>query len=99
MWAERSDRPAKKPSCYLARWNEGKNFDPVILRFSEPAKPLGNSFQATVAASSAFAHIIESSTDLSTWNPVLTNASTPFPFIDSNAPPTSQRFYRARSAP
>jgi hypothetical protein len=86
-----------KPSYYLARWNEQKNFEPAILRFTNPGKSSGGSFQATITASNALSYIIESSTNLSTWNPVLTNTSTPFLFIDSNAPPAARRFYRANS--
>ena len=88
-----------KSSYYLARWNEGVNFEPVILRFASPVKPSGGFFQAAFTASTTSPYIIESSTNLSAWIPVLTNAAINFNLIDSNAPPAPRRFYRARSAP
>ena len=87
----------EKPSYYLARWNEGLNFEPVVLRFIDPARAAGNPFRAFVSASSASPYVIESSTDLSTWTPVLTNATTNFLLLDSNAPAGPRRFYRAHT--
>ncbi|HEY0549796.1 MAG TPA: hypothetical protein VGF13_09350, partial [Verrucomicrobiae bacterium] len=76
---------------------EGINFDPLILRFVSPTKTGGNPFQATVTASSATPYIIERSTDFTNWTSVLTNATTNFMLVDSNAPAALRRFYRAHT--
>jgi hypothetical protein len=88
-----------KPSYYMARWNETLNFDVSSLQFGRPAGGPTGPFQTTLTAIGVPTYVIDISTNLPLWTPLLTNSITPYDFLDSSAPPGPRRFYRARSQP
>ena len=51
----------------------------------------------TVTGTSGFKYVVQASSDLVNWVPVLTNTS-PFTFVDTNASQFNQRFYRTVNA-
>jgi hypothetical protein len=88
-----------KDSFYMARWNETLNFNVSSLRFSGTTGNPSGPFQTTLTAIGVPAFVIEVSTNLPLWRPLLTNSLTPYDLMDSTAPATPRRFYRARSQP
>jgi hypothetical protein len=86
-----------KPSYYLARWNEQTDFDtiPTIQLGKLHASTIGP-FKMTITATGVPRYVIESTTDFSTWTPLLTNVTSPYEFWDFTAPGHPYRFYRAR---
>jgi hypothetical protein len=89
-----------KPSMFIARWNDQLNFyPPPHVQLTRPAW-LGNSqFRSRVAGTSGESYIIQGSTNLSSWTPLLTNSATLYDFIDINALNFPFRFYRAVLGP
>jgi len=55
-------------------------------------------FQFRVTASSGVTYVVETSTDLTAWQPVVTNGTSPLNVLDANVSGNSQRFYRVRQA-
>lgn len=53
-----------------------------------------NGFSFTVNGSAGYTYVVQMSSNLLNWIPVLTNAA-PFTFVDTNARAHSQRFYRS----
>ena len=89
-----------KPSYYLARWNEGVDFDiERAIHLGKFTKGTIGPFKMTVTASGVPSYIIEGTTDFSSWTPLLTNTASPYEFWDFTAPAHPHRFYRARQGP
>lgn len=89
-----------KPSYYLARWNEGADFDiERAIRLSKFMKGTIGPFKMLVTATAVPSYIIEGTTDFSAWTPLLTNTTSPYEFWDFTAPSHPYRFYRARQGP
>jgi hypothetical protein len=93
------DTVGGRDSRFVARWNEGLNFDGAALRLSQPAGGQNAPFSFALSAIGVPVYVIEGSTNLTVWSPLLTNSVTPYDFVDSNAPAFLRRFYRARSLP
>jgi len=88
-----------KPCYYLGRWNETLNFNlPPIQLAGKMENPAG-SFQFTITTVGVPAYVVERSTNLTLWSPLLTNSVTPYQVIDLPAPGTPRGFYRAHSLP
>ena len=87
-----------KPSYYLARWNETRNFD--VLPTIELSKLLGAGgiFKFRIETTGVSEYIIESTTNFSTWIPVDTNTASFYEFWDMNAGSSHYRIYRGRSS-
>jgi hypothetical protein len=89
-----------KPSMFIARWNDQLNFYPP------PHPQLINTIVLTnrqcrfrQIGTSGESYIIQGSTNLSAWTPLLTNSATYFDYTDTNAPSFPSRFYRTVLGP
>ncbi len=58
----------------------------------------GTNVQFTVGGTPGYSAVVEASTNLTTWQPLVTN-TVPFTFSEPSNPETWQRFYRARLLP
>jgi Domain of unknown function (DUF5122) beta-propeller len=85
-----------KPSMFIARWNDQLNFYPAPhLQLTRPAWLGNGQFRLRVAGTSGESYIIQGSTNLSAWTPLLTNSATLYDFTDAGAFSFPCRFYRA----
>jgi len=85
-----------KPSMFIARWNDQLDFypppEPLLMR----ERMLTNGqFQFRLTGTSGQSYILQGSTNLSTWIPLLTNTATFYDFTDSTAANYPSRCYRA----
>jgi len=88
-----------KVSSEIAHWNGQTVFaPPAVLRLAQAAVLSGGQFQFRVTASSGVTYVVETSADLTTWQPVVTNGTSPLNVFDTNVSGNVQRFYRARQA-
>jgi hypothetical protein len=94
------DYAGGKPSYYLARWNETRDFDFIpTLQLLNPQRRPGGLLYFTITASGIPAYVIEATTGFSGWTPLQTNSASPFEYWDLGAPGHPHRFYRVRSWP
>jgi hypothetical protein len=88
-----------KVSSDIARWNGQLTFaPPAVMCLSGPCLAPGGQFQLRVTAGSDVNYVIESSADLATWLPLITNSASPFIWLDSDVSNHAYRFYRARQS-
>ncbi len=81
-----------KPSYYLGHWNDQVNFNtPQLIN---PKWLSSGQFQTRLFGVSGATNIIQASTNLIVWTPVLTNSVGIYDFVDSNSPAYLARFYR-----
>jgi hypothetical protein len=89
-----------KPAMFIARWNDQLNFypppHPALTRQTQLTNGL---FQFRLTGTSGESYILQGSTNLSTWTPLLTNATTLYDFTDTAATNYNNRFYRAVLVP
>ncbi|PYJ98922.1 MAG: hypothetical protein DME23_10800 [Verrucomicrobia bacterium] len=89
-----------KPSMFIARWNDRLNFYPPPHPLLTREAWLSNGlFRFRFTGTSGESYILQGSTDLSTWTPLLTNSITLYDFTDALATNYDYRFYRAVLAP
>jgi len=81
----------------IARWNEQVNFN--IPQLLNPAWPANGPFRVRLSGISGLTNIIQASTNLVTWTPVLTNTTGIYDFTDANSTSYHIRFYRALLGP
>jgi hypothetical protein len=81
----------------IARWNEQINFH--IPRLLNPAWPANGPFRVRLSGIGGLTNIIQASTNLATWTPVLTNTTGIYDFTDPNSASYRYRFYRAVLGP
>ena len=88
-----------KVSSGIARWNGQITFTPpTTISLGQPCLAPGGQFQFRVTASSDVNYVIEGSTNLATWQSLITNSASPFIWSDSGATNGNYRFYRAQQA-
>jgi hypothetical protein len=87
-----------KPSYFLGRWNEARNFDLLPIRLTNPHWATG-AFKFSINAGGLASYVVEGSTNLTAWTPLLTNSLLPYDFYDSNAPGRPRQSYRVHSWP
>jgi trimeric autotransporter adhesin len=86
-------------SGYIARWNDQIDFTPpATLRLLYPQMLPGNLFKFRATATERAAYVVESSADLVTWTPLLTN-SLSVSDITNSAASADFRTYRMRQVP
>ncbi len=86
-----------KSSYFIARWNDQVNFDaPQLIN---PAWLTNHQFQARLFGISGMTNIIQASTNLTSWTPILTNSAGIYDFTDPSTPGYPRRFYRAVLGP
>jgi hypothetical protein len=86
-----------KVSSGIARWNGQTNFaPPTAMCLGGLTRSADGCFQFRVTASSGATYVVEASTNLTSWLPMVTNDASPFKFSDSGATNGNHRFYRAR---
>ncbi len=66
---------------------------PAAASLLSPASSIGG-FSFSVNGPSGYTYVIQASTNMVNWVPVVTNTA-PFEFVDSNADLFNQRFYRS----
>jgi hypothetical protein len=81
----------------IARWNEQVNFN--IPQLLNSAWPDNGPFRVRLSGISGLTNIIQASTNLVTWTPVLTNTTGIYDFTDPNSTSYRIRFYRALLGP
>ncbi len=85
-----------KPSYFLARWNDQKNFDAPQI---SPLSMVNGWFQMRLAGVAGLTNIIQATTNFSDWTPVLTNSAGIYDFSDPASGGYPRRFYRAILGP
>lgn len=86
-----------KSSYFVGHWNDQLNFD--VPRLINPAWLTNRQFQARLFGISGMTNIVEASTNLTSWTPILTNADGIYDFNDPSSPGYLSRFYRAVLGP
>ena len=81
----------------IARWNEQVNFN--IPQLLNPAWPANGPFRVRLSGISGLTNIIQASTNLAAWTPVLTNTAGIYDFTDPDSTSYRCRFYRALLGP
>jgi hypothetical protein len=89
-----------KPAMFFSRWNDQLNFypppNPELIRGLWLAN---RQFQFRLTGTSGESYILQGSTDLMTWTPLMTNSTTLYDYVDTNAAKFPNRFYRAVLGP
>lgn len=85
-----------KPAYYIAQWNETRDFDTVPYVHLRKPGMLPDRFRFSTFAVGVPVYVVEMSTNLTHWSPILTNSQMSIPVDDFTAPGKPQRFYRAR---
>jgi hypothetical protein len=82
-----------KTSACIGRWNDQINFDrPQLIN---PARLTNGQFRVRLVGISGITNLIQASTNLSSWTPVLTNSTGIYDFTDAASTNFVRRFYRA----
>jgi trimeric autotransporter adhesin len=84
-------------SINIAHWNSELNFD--VPQLVNPAWLGQGQFQTRLFGVAGLTNIIQASTNLLSWTPVLTNSAGVYEFTDTNAINYPSRFYRALLGP
>jgi len=86
-------------SSGIARWNDTIDFTPPFtLNFSKTQLLPGN-FKSRINASERTTYVLESSDDLQTWTPLMTNSAMQLDFTNAVSLPVNRRVFRARGIP
>jgi trimeric autotransporter adhesin len=89
-----------KPSSFIGRWNDQSNFYPTPHPMLTRETRLTNGqFQFRLAGTSGESYILQGSTNLSAWIPLLTNSATLYDYTDPSSTSFRTRFYRAVLGP
>ncbi len=83
-----------KPSMFIARWNDQLNFYPTPVPRLTSSVYTNGQFKFRFAGTSGERYIIQGSTNLSSWTPLLTNSAPLFDYVDTNAVINRARMYR-----
>jgi hypothetical protein len=84
-----------KPSMFIARWNSQLNFyPPPNLSLTRSRWVTNGQFQFRVSGTSGQTYVLQGSTNLSNWTPLMTNTVPLYDFTDTNAASLPRRFYR-----
>jgi len=87
-------------SSGIARWNETIDFTPPFtMNFSRARLLPGNQFKSRLNCTERTTYVIESSDDLQTWTPLLTNSAMQLDFTNAVSPSVNRRVLRARGIP
>ena len=93
-------RIGQKPAFRICRWNDQTTFlPPTAMQLANPILLPDGRFQFRVGASGGASYVLEATTNLSAWTPLLTNSIGAFDFADPSASGFPQQFYRARQIP
>jgi hypothetical protein len=89
-----------KPAEFFSRWNDQMNFyPPPHPQLARDMWLANNQFQFRLTGTSGESYILQGSTNLISWTPLLTNSTTLFDYIDTNSSKFPRRFYRAVLGP
>ena len=90
----------QKPAYRLCRWNDQTTFlPPATMQSASPAIRSDRQFHMRVAVSGGASYVVEASTNLTNWIPLLTNSAGAIDFVDIAATNQPTRFYRTRQIP
>jgi len=86
-------------SGYIAHWNDQVDFTPPsVMRLLNVQMASGSAFKFRATATERANYVIEYSSNLITWNPVITNGAAQLD-VTNSAPGGDARFYRMRQIP
>ncbi|MFZ0827655.1 MAG: hypothetical protein WAO02_09560 [Verrucomicrobiia bacterium] len=98
LYAGGNFRSAGNKSSYdIGRWNDQVNFN--IPQIINPAWLGNGQFRMELYGIPGLTNIIQATTNLSSWVPVLTNSAGIYDFTDTSATNYLHRFYRATLGP
>jgi hypothetical protein len=90
----------QKPAYRLCHWNDQTTFlPPTTMQAASPVIRPDNQFQMRVTVSGGAGYVVEATTNLTDWTPVLTNNAGAIDFVDASATNLPARFYRTRQIP
>jgi trimeric autotransporter adhesin len=93
-------RIGQKPAFRICRWNDQTTFlPPTALQLANPVMLPDGRFQVRVGASGGASYVLETTTNLTDWRPLLTNSVGASDFVDSSALNLPAQFYRTRQVP
>jgi hypothetical protein len=93
-------RIGQKPAFRICRWNDQTTFlPPTALQLANPLMLPDGRFQVRVGASGGASYVLEMTTNLTDWRPLLTNSVGASDFVDSSALNLPAQFYRTRQVP
>jgi trimeric autotransporter adhesin len=93
-------RIGQKPAYRICRWNDQVTFlPPTVLQLANPTLLPDGRFQVRVGASGGASYVLETTTNLADWKPLLTNSVGAFDFVDASATNLAAQFYRTRQFP
>ena len=93
-------RVGQKPAYRLCHWNDGTTFlPPTTMQSASPVIRLDQQFQMRVTVSGGAGYVVEATTNLTDWTPVLTNSVGAIDFVDASATNLPARYYRTRQIP
>ncbi len=88
-----------KPSMFIARWNDQLNFYPPPHPLLSAMTLTSNQPRFRLTGTSGERYILQGSSNLTNWTPLLTNSALYYDFIDTSASNANSRFYRAIVTP
>lgn len=98
LWVGGGFRAAGGKSSYsIGRWNDQLNFN--TPQISNPSWPGNGPFRGRLIGLPGQTNVIQASTNLTSWVPVLTNSVGIYDFTDASSSSNRYRFYRAKLGP
>jgi hypothetical protein len=93
-------RIGNKPAYCICAWNDQATFlPPTTLQLGNPLLQPNGQLQFRLGASGGASYVLEATTNLATWIPLLTNSAGSFNFTNSASSSLPQQFYRTRQIP
>ena len=93
-------RIGQKPAYGICHWNDQITFlPPTTLQLANPAFRPDGQFQFRASASGGANYVLEGTTNLSVWTPLLTNSLGALDFNDPASLAAPWQFYRLRQIP
>jgi trimeric autotransporter adhesin len=89
-----------KPSEFIARWNDQSNFyPPANMLLTRTVWQTNRQMRFRITGTTGQSYIIQGSTNLASWTPLLTNSIMFFDYADPNSASYPTRFYRTVLGP
>ena len=93
-------RIGQKPAYRIGAWNDQTVFLPTTtMQLGNPLWLPNGRFQFRAGVSGGASYVLEATTNLSTWLPLLTNSTSAFDFTNPALPVWPLQFYRLRQLP
>jgi hypothetical protein len=90
----------QKPAYRFCRWNDQIIFlPPTTMQSTRPVIRADKQFQMRISVSGGASYVVEATTNLTDWTPLLTNSAGAIDFVDTSATNLPTQFYRTRQIP